>query len=95
MGLQAFFDFFPGFVDVAVDGKVELLGQCQDAFETAVGDGVGRVWCQAEADQWVVAPVFAGGQSFIQVVPGIAGVWCRKLEGGDADHGAHAELGCG
>ena len=71
--LQALLDFLPCFMDVAMHGQIQLLGKCQDPVEGTVGDGVGGMRGQAEADQRVIRPGFADGQAFVEVVICITG----------------------
>jgi len=85
-------DFLTGFVEVAVDGQVQLLGERGDALEGTVGDRVRRMRGQAETDQRMVAKGFAGGQTLGDVIVGIAGVVAGKFQRGDAERCAHAEF---
>ncbi len=85
-------DFLTGFVDVAVDGQVQLLGERGDALEGAVGDRVGRMRGQTETDQRITAKGFAGGQALGDVIVGVAGVVAGELQRGDAECRAHAEF---
>lgn len=50
---NAVVDLLPGFVDVAVNGEVQLFGKGQYSFECPVADGIGGVWGEAKVDQRV------------------------------------------
>ena len=64
-----------------MDWNLALFGECQGLCEVPIIDGIGCVWGEAKTEQRLIDQPVANGESFSQVVVGVGGVRCWKVDG--------------